>query len=130
MPPIPWEYIVSIIVALVGSQGLWTLIANRKGKFKKIEAKLQSIQDEIDGLKIDLKRGEASGWRRDILTFDSSLRKDEKHTQEEFIEILSLIDDYELYCETHPGYRNNKAKVAIANIKENYAERQRLRDYI
>lgn len=134
MPPISWEQIITVVVALIGSQGLWTWLMNRKGKYKKIEDQLRVIQDEIDALKKDIARQlqdkNASDMRRDILAFDSSLRKDEKHTQEEFTEVLNEIDDYEKYCFSHPDYKNNKGQIAIANIKETYAERQKLRDYI
>ena len=48
----------------------------------------------------------------------------------EFIEILADIDSYEKYCDTHPDYPNNRAGLAIENIKENYKERLKKHDFL
>ena len=37
--------------------------------------------------------------------------------------MLTKIDDYERYCEEHPEYPNNRAVLAIENIREVYKER-------
>ena len=52
------------------------------------------------------------------------------HTKEEFVEVLAKIDDYERYCEEHPEYPNNRAVLAIENIREVYKERLKKRDFL
>lgn len=49
---------------------------------------------------------------------------------EEFVEVLAKIDDYERYCEEHPDYPNNRAVLAIENIREVYKERLKKRDFL
>jgi len=38
--------------------------------------------------------------------------------------MLLDIDEYERFCETHPGYKNNRAVMAIANIKRVYQDHE------
>ena len=44
--------------------------------------------------------------------------------------MLSEIDDYEEYCEGHPDYPNNRAVLAIENIREVYKERLKKHDFL
>ena len=52
------------------------------------------------------------------------------HTREDFIEILTVIDAYNLYCKTHEDYKNNRATHAIKNILRVYDERLDKRDFL
>lgn len=72
----------------------------------------------------------ADGLRERILRFNTELLRDVRHTREDFIEILAVIDAYEAYCRSHPDYRNNRAVFAIQNIKRVYAERLQKRDFL
>ena len=65
-----------------------------------------------------------------ILHFNNELLRGDRHTREDFIEILAVIDAYEQYCKNHPDYRNNRASHAIANIGRVYDERLKLRDFL
>ena len=40
------------------------------------------------------------------------------------LDMLLDIDEYERFCETHPGYKNNRAVMAIANIKRVYQDHE------
>lgn len=72
----------------------------------------------------------ADGLRERILRFNTELLRDVRHTREDFIEILSVIDAYEAYCRTHPDYRNNRAVFAIRHIGNVYEERLQKRDFL
>ena len=72
----------------------------------------------------------ADTLRMRILHFNNELLRDDRHTREDFIEILAVIDAYEQYCKNHPNYRNNRASHAIANIGRVYDERLKLRDFL
>ena len=48
-----------------------------------------------------------------------------QRTQEDFIEALHEIDFYEHYCRMHEEYENNRAVLAIENIKRAYMEWQK-----
>lgn len=60
--------------------------------------------------------------RSRILRFSDEVSMEIAHSEEHYNEILEDIDKYEDYCDTHPGYENNKAIIAIQIIRESYAE--------
>lgn len=72
----------------------------------------------------------ADTLRMRILHFNNELLRGDRHTREDFIEILAVIDAYEQYCKNHPNYRNNRASHAIANIGRVYDDRLKLRDFL
>jgi len=72
----------------------------------------------------------ADGHRTRILHFNNELLRDIKHTKEEYLEVIAEIDAYEEYCREHPDYPNNRAVLAIENIRENYKERLRKHDFL
>ena len=72
----------------------------------------------------------ADTLRMRILHFNNDLLRGDRHTREDFIEILAVIDAYEQYCKNHPNYRNNRASHAIANVGRVYDERLKLRDFL
>ncbi len=65
-----------------------------------------------------------------ILQFNTELLRENRHTEEDFNEILYNIDCYEHYCEANPAYRNNRAVHAIMNIKRVYDERLAKHDFL
>lgn len=75
-------------------------------------------------------RRTADAHRMRILHFNNELLRDIPHTKEEFLEVLSEIDDYERYCREDKDYKNNRAVLAIANIKESYMERLHKHDFL
>lgn len=75
-------------------------------------------------------RRTADGHRTRILHFNNELLRSIDHTEEEFNEVLAEIDAYEEYCEEHPEYPNNRAVLAIENIRSNYKERLQKHDFL
>lgn len=71
----------------------------------------------------------ADDHRAAILHFNVELIQSLPHTREDFIEVLTEIDKYEDYCQTHPRYENNRAVCAIQNIKRVYAQRMEKNDF-
>lgn len=80
-------------------------------------------------IQIDDERN-ADAHRAKILAFNTELLRGQDHTREDFIEALSEIDFYEDYCRAHPEYKNNRAVLAIENIKRVYADRLRKHDFL
>lgn len=103
---------------------LWKWIG--KGVGKVLNAEVITKIDQVEKtLKDHVAKDElsyAKTCRRDILKFNDEILLNIKHTQEHFTEILEVIDDYEKYCEAHPDYPNNKAILAIENIKTTYSK--------
>jgi hypothetical protein len=87
----------------------WSLIARAIGRALNVE-----LMDKIN-------ENEANDVRYRIIRFDDEIRHHTMHTEEHFNQIIEDIDKYEDYCLKHPSYENNKAKMAIQNIKKTYS---------
>ena len=116
----------------------WSAIARGIGRAfnKDVLDELKTVKDEQKVIKAELAeqkaeadKREADGWRADILRFNMELVKHTKHTREDYIEILDIIDKYEAYCDTHPEYENNRAVHAVANIERCYDDRLKNDDF-
>ena len=95
-----------------------------------VSKRLDEIEKKLDGHITMDDRRMAESHRARILHFNNELLRDIDHTHEEFREVLSEIDDYEAYCDEHPDYPNNRAVLAIENIREVYKERLKKRDFL
>ena len=96
----------------------------------EVKAELQKTKTALnDHVTMDDRRT-ADGLRTQILHFNNQLLRDIKRTKEEFIEVLTKIDAYEKYCEANPEYPNNRAILAIENIRETYKRLMQRRDFL
>ena len=110
----------------------WSAIARWVGKAinGEVLGKLGHLEKRLDEhIDTDDKR-DADGHRVKILQFNNELLRSIDHTKEEFIEILAEIDAYERFCKDHEDYPNNRAVLAIENIRENYKERLKKHDFL
>lgn len=131
------EYIVTIVVALFGSAGFWNWFSNRHASNKDIltavrnvEGKVATLEDRVGSLQDEQDRDRAEYARLRVLRFNSELLRDQKHTKEEFDQVLDDIDTYEDYCDEHPRYANNKAIMAIENVKRCYEQCLKQHDFL
>lgn len=127
---IPWDLIATIICAVVGSSAFWQWLDRRSGRYTQILGLIEDLRNDVKRLSYKESSDTADQWRAAILRFDSELRKNEKHTQEEFIEIIDTVDKYEAFCKQNTTYPNTKAEVAIANIRDKFKILQVTRDYL
>lgn len=110
----------------------WSAIARWVGKAinGEVLGKLGHLERRLDEhIDTDDKR-DADSHRVKILQFNNELLRSIDHTKEEFIEVLAEIDAYEKFCNDHPDYPNNRAVLAIENIRENYKERLKKHDFL
>ena len=110
----------------------WSALAKALGRAVNADIchRLDGIEAKLDGHIAMDDRRTADSRRAQILHFNNELLRPINHTKEEFIEILAKIDEYERYCEEHPEYPNNRAVLAIENIREVYKERLKKRDFL
>ena len=94
----PWRWLGKCIGRLINGEVM--------SKVDELSKDLKSLRDECG-------EREASLCRTHILRFGDELLHGVAHSQEHFMQILVDIDNYESYCDTHPGYRNNIANVTI-----------------
>lgn len=124
----PWEQIitsiVSIIVAVLSSQGLWSWLQSKSENSNK------AIMEQIAALEKKFDNKSADDSRERILKFNTEILRHEKHTKEDFTDILVSIDNYERYCHHHEDYPNNRAVLAIENIKKVYSRCMETDDFL
>ena len=104
----------------------WSAIARAIGKALiggDIMAKLE------EHIRVDDER-DADMHRYRLLRFNTELLRKTRHTKAEFDEILYSVTYYERYCEDHPKYENNRAVLAIENIKRVYKECMETNDFL
>lgn len=117
----------------------WATLARWIGRalngdvLKKLD-ELEEGQKETRGqleehIRVDDER-DANYRRQSILRFNVELMRGENYTHEHFVDMLAEIDDYERYCEEHPNYKNNRAVMAIANIKRVYEEHEKNNSFL
>lgn len=117
----------------------WSAIGRWVGKVvnKEVMEELKTIktaQAEAretldDHIRVDDERN-ADLHRVYILRFNRELlRENIPHTREDFTEVLHEIDFYERYCKAHPEYENNRAVLAIQNIKHTYSVKLENHDF-
>ncbi len=92
--------------------------------------KLGEVEKQLDEHITMDDRRTADGHRTRILHFNNELLREIGHTKEEFVEALGDIDAYEEYCRTHPEYPNNRAVLAIDNIRSTYKDRLKKHDFL
>lgn len=90
------------------------------GAIKELSGKIDTVNRSLGEMKAENGESRATDCRYRILRFDDEIRHDERHTKEHFDQILEDITEYEKYCKNHPDYSNNKAEMAIKNIKRIY----------
>lgn len=112
---------------------IWTFLGRKLGdtinynvvnKINEIEEKVETLENKINVHITQSEQENATTARTRILRFNDEIMQDAKHTEEHFIETLNYINDYEAYCEAHPEYPNNRAELAIENIKNTFRECQ------
>ena len=104
-----------------------TIVSNRKKTQESIDTNNREMKQQVDKVQSTLENHirededeKARNQRYRILRFYDEMCENRKHSESHFEDILDDIDDYERYCDAHPSFRNNRGKVAMQYIKENY----------
>ncbi len=99
-------------------------------ELKAVKADVSDTKARLDAhIKLDNER-DADRHRERILQFNTELLRGLRHTREDFIEILLVIDYYNRYCRENPNYPNARAVHAIANIGRVYDARMEKHDFL
>lgn len=128
-----WDTILSgaVIAALIGLvEVLLRRMWDKQDKKDGVSAKLDRLEQMLAAHIADDEQYKAETKRARILQFNKEVRERERHSEEEFVEILKVIDEYEDYCRNHPEYPNNRAVTAIENIKYVYKNANQENDFV
>ena len=123
------ELIVTVIIAIIGSNALWGFIQfllERKDKksdcSKKILASIQELKAKLD-------ERTAVGCRIRILKFMDEIIEGWEHSKDSYNQIMQDITNYHKYCEEHPQFLNHQTDATIERIKKDYEHRLEINDF-
>lgn len=134
------QLIVTVVVTVLGSSGLFAFIQfliNRRDKkddklkeFQKslsemevkMEKRDEKVYEAIHKLSDDTERRYVIQCRVQILRANDELRKGDLHSYEYFRQLHHDITEYEHYCTNHPEFKNNEAVNSIEYINRVYQE--------
>lgn len=118
------EY-ASIAVAILGSGGFTALVTalisanqRRKDRNDDISKKLDGIEKKLDDHIAENEMQFMLQDRARIIAFADECRRKIQHSAEAFDDISRSIDEYQTYCDNHKSFKNSKAEVSIAVIKD------------
>lgn len=123
------ELIITVIVAIIGSNALWGFIQfllERKDKKKDCSKKILEAIQKIDN-KIDQRT--AIGCRIRILKFMDEIIEGWEHSKDSYNQIMQDITHYHQYCEEHPQFLNHQTDATIERIKKDYEQRLATNDF-
>lgn len=117
------------IVALL-LQRKWQKEDRTADRISELSDKMEDVQDTLDShIKADAEN-DAKQARRRIIVFSDECRRGMLHSSEHFDSVLDDITFYRHYCETHPGFRNEKAAHSIKYVEEVYDKAKRENSFI
>ena len=110
--------IISGIVTLVPT--LVTIVQSFKKNSKNINDKMDYFDKKLDNHIKEDEWGTMKQVRIRILRFSDDVNRGVSFSEEYWTNILDDIDDYEKFCKRNPDYQNNKGRLTIEYIKEEY----------
>lgn len=151
----PQELVVSLVVAVFGSTGLFTFIQYLINRKDNNNHKLDELKEAIDSMKEDLSsihkeidnlheaskenfkqvddmihQSNAIQARTRILRANDEMRQSVHHSYEYFRQLHQDITDYQNYCAAHPDFKNNEAVNSIEYINKIYQECLERNDFL
>ena len=95
----------------------------------ELEKKIDLMDGKIEDVKDRQEESEVKAARMRIQRFADELYSNVRHSKEHFDLILMDITQYNNYCNTHPGFVNEKTKVAQEIITDIYEKCLRDRSF-
>lgn len=99
-------------------------------KVDQLSNQMNEIRYQNEKINYQISKDRAITSRVRILRFGDEVSRGLKHSEENFEQVLSDIDQYEKYCRSHPEFENNKTVVTTKLIKDTYEKRLKNHDFI
>jgi hypothetical protein len=140
----PWTLIVNLFSKILNLVGK-SLLVSITDEMKKLDTKMdtrdksmseeitsikdiiRSLKDDIEHLKNDNKALRDEAATRDAMQrrtrfvrFADEIRCGQNHSSDHYHAILIDITEYELYCSSHPFFKNEIASESIRLIRDTY----------
>ena len=108
------------LVGVLTSTSVTTIVLAILQRRWQQKDKLEEIKQSLDAhCKADDERY-IKQCRTRILRFNDEVIRNVRHTKEHFDDVLDDITEYTRYCKEHEDFKNEKAVMAIANVKRVY----------
>ena len=102
----------------------------QRNQIETMQKSVNAISDTLNKHIADEEEYRAEEARQFILVANDELMRHVRHSKEWFDNLLSKVDFYEDYCDQNPSYANNKAVLAIQNIKVIYQAQLETNDFL
>ena len=119
------SFISSIAVAFIAI--IPSIKSNRKKTEETVKESQNAAKNDMSKMQSTLdahiredEDEKARNQRYRILRFYDEMCEHRDHSESHFEDILDDIDEYEVYCERHPEFKNNRGKAAMEYIKAEY----------
>ena len=86
-----------------------------------LDTRVSSLEGNVGKMQSENDERNAILCRVRILRFGDEIRRNIKHSQDSFDQVMSDMDEYDKYCHFHKGFKNNKTVVTQARIRDEYA---------
>lgn len=114
-----WEFIAEKIGQAINKNLIKQMNTFSKN-LSELNINVASLDEQLKEHLILVEHEKIKNARQRILKFNDEIIQCKFHSLEHYEEIITDIDMYESYCLEHPEYPNNKANIAIKNIKNAY----------
>ena len=124
--------LIAAIVSLIQlfTQRKWQKQDRTADRITELSGKINDVQTTLNAhIKADAEN-DAKQARRRIIVFSDECRRGLLHSSEHFDNVLDDITAYRNYCETHPGFKNEKAAHSIRYVEEVYDQTKKENRFI
>jgi uncharacterized coiled-coil DUF342 family protein len=118
----PWSWLAKQIGNAINGEVLKE-VKELKTDIQEVKAEATSLKDDLSKLNDKVDENSAMTARVRILRFGGELSRGIDHNKENFDQALCDISDYEKYCSEHPEFKNDRAKLTIKYIEQEYNKR-------
>ena len=91
-----------------------------KTSIDELSDRVTDVESSVQEIKKNIDENNAITARVRILNFNEELLREQRHSKEAFDQALENVTNYNHYCDTHPDFANDKAVMAIQNIRKCY----------
>ena len=123
------NYIITIIVTVIGCNALWGFIQfliqrkdNKEDCSKKIIQMIGGLDEKIDKLDDELGGRSAISCRVRIIKFMDEILEGWEHSHDSYVQVMQDITNYINYCNKNPNFINHQTEATIEYIKNDYQE--------
>lgn len=96
---------------------------------KDLKEEIDSVSKKLDNHIKESQEETARKWRNDILNFCNAELNHQRHTKEQWDEVIPSCTAYEKFCQKN-GIDNDKAKKAIAELNRRYDKHMANEDFL